>query len=392
LAQSGSRFYLGGSIVTDPERDYRWLPDHQLHVVSTVAHVDKIIDQIGILLASYTRSPGCLELENVRSGDEALVRVAAINPLPLAVGPLIADGLTQLRAAIEHVLFVEVESQLGRSLTPKEARTIEMPAAESAAGAEDWFTHKTRKTLAPLQRSSKLAARIRDLQPYHRRDSGRHPLRVLVEHTNRAKHRAPVVAATLLGAVIPDVPSRTLWTESGSARPIAVGDVLARGPAHERVPISIWPKVSLQRPHAGTWHVVMHELRELEEWVREVAIPHLILGRSNVSPLPPGLNTSIGYVDIRSALTEAVPMSAADRNTIRMQAEPLRAEFVEILLADPNSPDQQSITAWIDKLSDSEVISKFERIAKPSQRRDARGLRDALHELSTEIRLLDGSS
>lgn len=33
--------------------DYSWLPDHQLHVVATVAHADELLSRMGAVLYEY---------------------------------------------------------------------------------------------------------------------------------------------------------------------------------------------------------------------------------------------------------------------------------------------------------------------------------------------------
>jgi hypothetical protein len=48
----------------------------------------------------------------------------------------------------------------------------------------------------------------------------------LAQHTNKAKHRAPHVAATLLGAVIPDHFVPGVRVAEGLHRPLSPGDVL----------------------------------------------------------------------------------------------------------------------------------------------------------------------
>lgn len=230
--------------------DYSWLPDHQHRVAYTLAHADSLIDQAAEVLFLYLK-PGPLKLANVSDGALAHVSVAGVAQLPSAVARFAADALTQLRAAIEHTIFAEVEFQLGRELTEEEARRIEMPASLIEDDFKKWLAGRRRPELKPLRAGSVLAGRIRDLQPYHRRHVDEHPLRVLAEHTNLAKHRTPAVAATLIGAVIPDWHDPALVLPTGEDRPLVAGDVLARGPRDKQVPLD-WPKVSIQRPHSGT--------------------------------------------------------------------------------------------------------------------------------------------
>lgn len=363
--------------------DYSWLPLHQQHVAYTLAHADSLIAQAAEVLFDYLK-PGPLELANVADGDLAHVTVAGVAVLPSAVARFAADALTQLRAAIEHTIFAEVEYQLGRGLTEEEARRIEMPACLTEDDFKKWLAGRRRSELGPFRTGSVLAGRIRDLQPYHRRDVDQHPLRVLAEHTNLAKHRTPAVAATLIGAVIPDWQDPTLVLPTGEDRPLVAGDVLASGPRDKYVPLSIWPKVSIQRPHSGTWHVLMTELGEIEEWVRTVAIPHLILGHHDVDPLPPQLDTTVGHVDLPAALLAAGHVPAATRSSQHIQADFIRDELAETLAMHPVKSDPEVIRKWIETLDDIEVLERHDRLAEPASRRDLSGVDRVVRKLIAE--------
>lgn len=366
-----------------PRPDYSWLPDHQHHVAYTVAHADSLIAQAAEMLFVYLK-PGPLELDTVADGDLAHITVAGVAVLPSAVARFAADALTQLRAAIEHTVFAEVEYQLGRGLTEDEARRIEMPACLTEDDFKNWLAGRRRPELGPLRTGSVLAGRIRDLQPYHRRDIDQHPLRVLAEHTNLAKHRAPAVAATLIGAVIPDWQDPALVLPTGEDRPLVAGDVLASAPRDKYVPLSIWPKVSIQRPHSGTWHVLMTELGEIEEWVRTVAIPHLILGHHEVDPLPPQLDTTIGHPDFHAAIEAAGKVPAAARSSQHIQADFVRGELAETLAMHPVQSDPDVIRRWIEGLDDGEVLERHDRLAEPASRRDLSGVDRVVRALIAE--------
>jgi hypothetical protein len=194
--------------------DHSWLPEHQLHVAYTLAHVDTVIARTGELLHNYFESEPFL-LEQVVESFDVKVQVQAVTPLPAAVARYAADAMTQLRAAIEHTIFAEVEYLLGRALTDEEARAIEMPAAVSETVFTKWLNHGRRRGLPPLREGGPLVRRLRLLQPFQRTDVDNHPMRVLAEHTNLAKHRTPAVAAVRLGAVKLDAPapgaSRLVW-------------------------------------------------------------------------------------------------------------------------------------------------------------------------------------
>jgi hypothetical protein len=311
------------------------------------------------VLHGYVGPPGPLALETVAAGNQARVRVKAVAPLPAAISRYAAAALNELRGALEHVLFAEVEHQLGRPLSDAEGRLIEMPAAARPGAFEDWTGHRRRLQLRPLRPGTPLIARIRGLQPFESDDADGHPLRLLVDYTNHAKHRAPAVAATRIGAVVPDVSAAGLRvTEWGQFRPIEPGDVLASGPAHVSVPLSIFPVVSLRRPRAGTWHVLMTELGDLANWVRTVAVPRLVAGRDDVDPLPPQLDTTVGHEDLREALRDAGTATAAERFFRRLDAMMAREALPEILALHPDRPDPALLASWAATLTDDQVLER----------------------------------
>lgn len=339
--------------------DLEWPPEHQVHAAYTLAHADSLIARVGEVLHAYLE-PGPFTLENVAEGNVAKVLVKAVAPLPAAVARSAADAMIQLRAVIEHAIFAEVEYALGRTLTDDEARAIEMPTAISEEKFAEWLSHKRRRVLQPLRDGEPLVDRLRLLQPYQRRDVDDHPMRVLAEHTNLAKHRTPAVVAVRLGRVALDWPEPSITTMAGG--PVRVGDVLATGPAEMRVPVSVWPEVSIQRPHSGAWHIVMKELGWLEEWVRTTAIPYLIAGTRDVTQLPPGLDITVGHGDVRAALSAASGKPAIKRSEQRIQAATARQGLTETLAAHPFPVDPEVIRAWLDGLGDDVVVVAVESL------------------------------
>ncbi|GAA2627239.1 hypothetical protein GCM10010411_75410 [Actinomadura fulvescens] len=195
-------------------------------------------------------------------------------------------------------------------------------------------------------------------------------MQVLVAHTNWSKHRTPSVASTLLGAVRVDGPARGVVIPDVPDRPVQVGDVLASAPADRVIPFSIWPKVSIQRPHTGSWHKLLHELRDLEWWVREVAVPILITGTKQVPALPPYLDTAVGYADIQAALDAADPTPAATRIARTLDVQTVRKDLPEILGLYPGAEQHAAaLTAWVEGLTDDQVLAKFAslRVSDPRQ-------------------------
>ncbi|MCX4657438.1 hypothetical protein AB0N79_33805 [Streptomyces microflavus] len=353
--------------------DYAWLPDHQLHVVATLAHVDQTVERVIRMVHDYTAQEP-LSLKTVVDGDQVQAVVTAIAPLPEAIPRLVADALTQLRAALEHTVYAEVQHLLRRSLTAEEARSIEMPATTSLADFEAWLNHRRRRGLAPLQPSDPLAQRIRALQPFQRRDPDEHPLKILVEYTNMAKHRRPTVAAARLAAVHPDAPNPGLsvsqplerWPQPGSGQPIHVNDTIATAPRRAYIPFSIWTTVSLQRPHTSIWNIAAKELEYLEDWVRTTAIPIIVTGGREVTPLPPQLDISTGHDDLRSELPGAGAASAAERGGQRIQAAVARVGLTEVLAPLMGSDMSETLSEWAATLTDDAVLQRLGRLAQAS--------------------------
>ncbi|MFJ9810676.1 hypothetical protein ACIRTB_20855 [Streptomyces sp. NPDC101158] len=373
---------------------YDWLPHHQLHVAATLAHVDRTMDQVLTLIHTYSEQRPLTFAESMRD-SRTEVRVKAVAPLPQAVPRLIADALTQLRAAVEHTLYAETEFLLGRPLAPDEAKSIEMPAFVEVSQLDKWLQDRRRRKLPPLRAGTPLVDRIKRLQPFQRKDSADHPMRLLAEHTNLAKHRTPAVAATRLGAVYPDDPRSDLTValplrlrpQPGEGLPLQPGDIVASAPQGERIAFSVIPTVSLQRPHTQVWNIAAHELQLLEEWVRTTAIPILITGTRDVPALPPQLDITVGHQDLRVELADAGRMPAAIRAANKMAADAARSGLAELLAPTPNSPDAKTIRAWAASLDDEASVEHLQRLARVST--DAAAASAAYSTLVAEARGYD---
>ncbi|WP_433249002.1 hypothetical protein ACQPYK_01560 [Streptosporangium sp. CA-135522] len=314
---------------------YAWLPSHQQHAAYSLAHADNLIERAGRIALEHTQR-GTMTLDDRVTGNLVAMTVTGVAPLPQAMVRLASDALNQLRSTLEHVLYAEIEHRVSVPLTSGQARGVEMPCVLSADKLREWATKGARRDVGVLHPGTDLYRRITDLQPFQRRDFQAHPLKVLVEHTNHSKHRTPSIAATLIGAVTPDRPSDDIQVTTPPGRPIQVGDVLARLPVGGVVEVNLWPKVSIQRPHTQTWHILIHELRDLESWVRRIALPMLIAGTTDVSPLPPHLDITVGYADFRTALDAASPAPAADRLDRWLRAEIARQAIPDVLRAHPH--------------------------------------------------------
>lgn len=342
---------------------YAWLPDHQQHAAYSLAYADGLIERAGRIVLDHTRQ-GTVTMEDTVDGDTVAMTVTGVAPLPQAVVRLASDALNQLRSTIEHVLYAEVEHRINGPLTSGQARNVEMPCTLSTDKLNEWATNGPRRGVGVLQPGTDLYRRIADLQPFRRpKDSQAHPLKVLVEHTNHSKHRAPSIAAAHVGALIPDQPSDDIQLTEPSGRPVQAGDVLTRAPVGRVVEGSLFPKISILRPHTQTWHILVHELRDLESWVRRIALPMLIAGTTDVSPLPPHLDIAVGYADFRAALNAADPAPAADRLNRLLHAQMAREDLPEVLRMHPHGVTHgQALTAWAAALSDDKALQRFESL------------------------------
>lgn len=342
-----------------PDVNPAWLPDHQLATAMTLGHADEVACRLYDLLFDYVQA-GPLGLENVCDDNVCRATVTSVAPLPPAIARLSADVLTQLRASIEHAVYAEVEAALGRKLTPDEEPRIEMPAAVTPNSFDDWLKQRKRKDLAPLCEGSELVKRMRSLQPYERMDVDQHPLRVLAEHTNLAKHRTPAVAAVQLGQVAtwplnnPDV------LVEARGMPLEVGTVLATGPRDKQVELNVYPQVAIRRPHTGEWMVMGKEIGDLAKWVRTVALPMIVTGKVKAEPpLPPQIDTTRGWANERDALRAGGTTPADRRFMTRLRAHTIRRDLPGILSKIPEPPDPAVIQRWVDELPDDQVMSQF---------------------------------
>lgn len=348
-----------------------WLPDHHLAVLGPLGRADTLIAEVGSLLHTF-HAAGPLQFKTIHQSGRTSAVVDHVRPLPTALALLVADTVANLRSALEHTLFAEITHRLGSAPTGQTARAVEMPACTTYQSLQRWLADKRRTTL-PLRPGSPLAVRITDLQPFQRnKHPERHPLAVLVAHSNASKHRAPLIAAVHLGTVIPDYPVPGLSLPEGAhGRPLTPGDVLAETPTGAPTALSIWPTVSIQRPTTGTWANVMHELRDLELWVRTIAVPHLITGQhAGLNPIPPGIDVNAGHENPRDSLLTARSDSAAIRADRAMQAVIVGEGLVDVLTMEPDPLTREVAKRWAAGLSDDDALLAQTNLAGPRGHRD----------------------
>jgi hypothetical protein len=180
--------------------------------------------------------------------------------------------------------------------------------------------------------------------------------------------------------VYPDNPGSNLTValplkprpQPGDGLPLREGDVLASAPRGARIPFSVVPTVSLERPHTGVWVIAAHELELLEHWVRTVAIPILVIGSYDVSPLPPQVDITVGRADLRAELITAGHTPAVVRARDRISAVVARAGLVEVLAPSPEGPEAETVRIWLNSLEDEAVVERAVRLGV---------VRDQPHEL-----------
>lgn len=351
---------------------YSWLPDRHLGVVATLAHADELIGQLAEVLFGYQAQPrGIIELDEVLSGVVSQTVVVGLAPMPRKVPLLVADVLVTLRNAIEHTVFAEVE-HLDGTLTPRAAQRVEMPAAKTYETFQTWIAGRKKTGPKALLPGSELLRRIEVLQPFQRwKDPENHPLALLAAHTNHSKHRAPSVTAVRLAAMHrDDRPLRSMRDiERRAEVPLRIGDVIAQTPLGQKIPMTLFPAIGINRPGTDRWPVVIKELDDLATWVRLQAIPQLINGSDRPSPaLPARYDIDSGHLDDRRAVTSGTVTTAAQSYGERLQAASLRVDLVETIGMTANAPGAIQIRDWLASLSDRELVSRAKQMRLASNR------------------------
>ena len=348
---------------------HAWLPNHHLSVAATLAHADEVIAQAaGILFEYQTQPEGIIRLREVPMVTHSQTVVTGMAPIPRKVPLLVADALVTLRNAIEHTLYAEVEYRDG-ALGEKAAKLVDMPARQTYDEFRKWLKGRAKNGPPSLHQGSDLLRRIDGLQPFRRtKDPQNHPLALLALYTNHSKHRAPAITAVGLAGIHREdrTPPSMADFERRPETPVQVGDVLADAPRGVQVPVALFPTIGINRPGTERWPVLMKELDELSTWVRTQAIPRLITGIDPPSPvLPPRYEITAGHDDERRALAEGATLSAAQVHNDRLGAATVRRDMTETLSQMGEAPGAEQISAWLESLSDREVLSRIREIRMP---------------------------
>lgn len=343
-----------------------WLPEHHLPVAATLAHADDLIAQVGsVLFSCQAESDGLFEIREESDGTVNRAIVASLAPIPRKLPLLVADALVSLRGALEHTLFAEIEYRDGK-LGEDWARLVEIPAKLDHHAFVGWRKRRDRKGPPSLSASSQLMRTIESLQPFHRlKTPADHPLARLVSYSNHAKHRTPAVAAVMLPVVYREdrLPRSFADLPRREERPLQVGEVVFESPVGELVPLALHGTVGLNRPGTDLWPVLMHELRDLAEWVRKQAVPRLVTGGDPpADELPANFDISVGHDNERRAIGEGTHTTAYERQLVRLKAASARPSLVEFVGMAPGSPDQDLIIRWAEQLTDEQAIERVERL------------------------------
>lgn len=344
-----------------------WLPPAHHRIVYTLAQVDKHLSRAAETYYRYAGTGKPFELEQQIENDRHVIRVAEVRPIPVSLALDTADALTQMRAAVEHTVYTEVEVQLGRALTSAERRRVEMPAHDTLQSFRDW--QKKQKSLSVFESGQPLGDRIESLQPFNSPTPNEHPMKLLAEHTNQAKHRTPLVAAARIGKVVPDRRTQTdvrVLTTNETTDPVQVGDEIGSVPRGAQISADIWPEVSIERPHTGSWHVLSTELQKIEEWCRLEAIPTLIgAPMAVVQPLPVTVGLGEPAQDLE-AVIDSVGQQGSKNAFVRM-AERIQADIARVGVLDVlslhNPGKRDAFIGWVTTLTNDRVMSIHRNLA-----------------------------
>ncbi|WIB63740.1 hypothetical protein [Curtobacterium sp. MCBD17_040] len=70
-----------------------WLPDHQLHLLDSLGHIDDQLQDVAEFIQVHSRA-GTFELRNDVVDDRMRTIIAGVNPIPAAVSRGVGDVVT----------------------------------------------------------------------------------------------------------------------------------------------------------------------------------------------------------------------------------------------------------------------------------------------------------
>lgn len=347
------------------DETYSWLPGRHLGVAASLAHADELIGEVCTALFPYQTS-GIVNTREERDGGVSRLVVDEVIPVPRRVPLLVSDVLVTLRAAIEHLLFAEIEFLEG-PLGAGAARLVEMPACEAHDAFDGWLKKQSRKRPTNLREGTELVRRIRALQPFQRvQNPSNHPLARLTRHTNWSKHRTPALTVASIPLVVEANETPSLADAQRPNVPANIGDVLVERPTGDTSPYEVYGSIGINVPGTDSWPVLVEELDDISRWVRTQAVPMLITGETGrQTDLPPRYDIGAAVEDERAALADGTESSAAEHYNRRLMGIYARMSLLTVFQDVDHAPADGAVEKWISNLSDDEAIRTVHRM-KPS--------------------------
>lgn len=362
-----------------------WVPPHQLENISGFGYTNDLLRRVFDIYFDYNNdSP--IEPASRIEGAREVVYVKRIRPAPMGLVHGLGSALEGLRDRVENTLMAELEALLGRNLTKKEAKAVEVPHLNSHGALLAWSNAKRRSTLHPLHQGGALFDRVERLQPYHRvQDPERHPLRMLAELTNELKHQRPLKVAVLLAQIHAGSDTERLHIPNRSNAPLQPNNVLCNAPTDREIELAIFPNIAVRLPHVGTWTNLIGLLGGLERWTREVAVPVLITGgHEGLEPIRAGIDILNSYDNLKDSLRAAHSITALDELDQRLMIGTMRQDLPGLLASLPAGFGSGSIDAFIRTLDDDAVRDIIARLEQT--RNSIPGLLQFVDELEKDIR------
>lgn len=285
--------------------DTSWIPPALEPVALRLSRANQAAFELGKLAFEWSRNEP-IELSQVETeaGTRDLV-VVHVRPIPPAISMLFSEAIHHLRAAIDNTLFLTV-SGMRSSLTEKAAKRIAMPIHGEASAFERWLKRNDQAGFPELGHQSLLATRLRALQPFEDSSSVpslsapiaslwgiepvfEHPLRLIQGYSNEDKHRSirTAVARTSFRS-----DNEAQLVLSPGMRPIERNDVIASAQRGERIELSAFPAVHIERPGGAAWVPPVRELDALYRHVANTVIPMLARGLALPRAFPAAIDLS----------------------------------------------------------------------------------------------------
>jgi hypothetical protein len=149
-----------------------------------------------------------------------------------------------------------------------------------------------------------------------------------------------------------------------------VGKVLASVPLGTRELFSIWPEAAVQRPHTGQWLTLMKEVGETVDWVRTIALPILIMGRTDLPRIPPQLNIDVAYDSTDAAWRAAGEMPAAKAMQNAIGAAGIRVSMLDMLVLTYGEGARDAFRRWFAAMDDATVMARVWPVLEAATRQN----------------------